>query len=88
MVTDYWDVSFVDGFQRPIRGFSFHIYKGSHPTICYKPTRYVHHEYEVMRKLVGRMDENGVAEKDDGMWGSLVVIAAKPHQEKVLWHKY
>ena len=34
------------------------------------------------------MDENGVAEKDDGLWGSLVVIAAKPHQEKVLWHKY
>ena len=41
-----------------------------------------------MRKLVERIDENGVVEEDDGQWGSLVVLAAKPHQENFPWHKY
>ena len=41
-----------------------------------------------MRSLVGRLDENGIVEEDDGPWGALVVLAAKPHQENVPWHKY
>ena len=41
-----------------------------------------------MKNLVKRLDENGVVEEDDGPWGALVVIAAKPHQENVTWHKY
>ena len=34
------------------------------------------------------MDENGVVEEDDGTWGALVVLAAKPHQIVLPWHKY
>ena len=34
------------------------------------------------------MDESGVVEEDDRPWGSLVVLAAKPHQENVPSHKY
>ena len=41
-----------------------------------------------MRKLAERLDENGVAEEDGRTWGALVVLAAKPHQENVPWHKY
>ena len=33
-----------------------------------------------MRKLVESLDENDVLEEDDGPWGALVVLAAKPHQ--------
>ena len=38
--------------------------------------------------MVERLDENGVAEYDDGPWGALVVLAAKTYQEKVTGHKY
>ena len=41
-----------------------------------------------MRNLVGRLYESGVVEEDDGTWGVLVVLTAKPHQENVSWTKY
>ena len=80
MVTEYWYVFFEDRFRRPIWGFSFHIDTDSHSPICCKPYRYGPDEYEVMKNLVERLDENGVVEDDDLPWGALVVIAAKPHQ--------
>ena len=33
-----------------------------------------------MIKLAEMLDENGVVEEDNGSWGALVVLAAKPHQ--------
>ena len=63
MVTDYWDFFCVDGICRDIWGFSFHIEAGKHLPICFKPPRY---GSEVMRKLVGWLDENAVVEEYDG----------------------
>ena len=80
VVTKYWGVFCEDGFRWPIREFSFQIDTGSHSSICYKPPKYGPHESGLMQNLVERMDENGVVEEDDGPWGALVVIAAKPHQ--------
>ena len=62
---------------RDIWGFSFHIETGNHPPICFKPPRY---GSEVMHKLVGWLDENGVVEEYDGQWGILMVLDAKTHQ--------
>ena len=42
----------------------------------------------MMLKLVERLYENGVVEEDDGKWGALVVLAAKPHQENLPWSEY
>ena len=69
-----------DGLRCPIRGFSFQIDTGEHPPSCLKITRYVPHDYMVVRKMAERMDENGVVEEDYGPWGALVVLATKPHQ--------
>ena len=88
VVTEYWYVFCEDGFRWPIRGFSFQIDTGSHSPICCKPPRCGPHESEAMRKLVERLDENGAVEEDDGPWGPLVVLAAKPHQQNVPWHEY
>ena len=41
-----------------------------------------------MKNLVGRLDENGVVEEDDGPWVALVILATKPHQENFPWHEY
>ena len=38
--------------------------------------------------MMKNMDENSVVKEDDGPWGALAVISAKPHQENVPWHKY
>ena len=88
VVADYWDVFCEEGFRRPMRGFSFQIDTGDHPPICCKQPRYGPHESEIMRKLVAKLDENGVVEDDEGPLGALVVLAAKPHQENVPWHEY
>ena len=60
----------------------------NHPPIFCKPPRCGTHEYEVMRNLLERMDEDGVAEEEYIPWGELVVLAAKPHQENMACHEY
>ena len=88
VVTEYWGVFCEDGFRQPIPVFSFQIDTGIHSPIWCKTPRCGPHDYEVMRKLVERLDENGVVEEDSGTWRTLVVISAKPHQENVPLHKY
>ncbi len=41
-----------------------------------------------MTKLANELEANGVIEDDDGPWGSLVVLAGKPHQEHKHWSEY
>ena len=38
--------------------------------------------------MVERLDENRVVEQDNVIWGALVVLAAKTHQENLPWHEY
>ena len=80
VVINYWDMFCEGGFHRPVRGFQYQIDTDNHRTICCKPPLYRTNEYEVMQKLVGRLDENGEVGEDNGPWAALVVIAAKPHQ--------
>ena len=41
-----------------------------------------------MQNLVEMLDENIVMEEDNRPWGSLVVLAVKPHQENMPCHEY
>ena len=41
-----------------------------------------------MQNLVESLYENGLVEEEDITWGALVVLAAKPHQYIVPWHKF
>ena len=56
--------------------------------LCCKLPRYVPHESKVMQNIVGRLDENIVVEEENGSWGALVVLTAKPHKENVPCQKY
>lgn len=38
-----------------------------------------------MNKLVAKLEVNAVIKDDDGPWGALVVLTAKPHQDGVPW---
>ena len=71
---------FEDGSCRLIREFSFQIDTGNHPSICCKPPSYGRYEYEVILNLVGWMDETFVVKDNNGPWGEMLVLAAKPHQ--------
>ena len=46
-------------------GFSFHIDRGNHPPICFKPPRCGSHDSEFMINLVERLDEDGLLEEYD-----------------------
>ena len=65
---------------RPIWGFPFQIDTGNHSPIWCKTPRHDPNNSEVVRNLVVWMDGHSVAEKDDGPWGALVVLAERPHQ--------
>ena len=88
VVTEYWYVFCEYLLRQPIWGFSFQIDTGSHSPIYCKPPRCGPHEFKFMQKLVESLDENGVVEEGDETWGALVVLAAKPHQENLPYHKY
>ena len=88
VITEYWDVFCERGLRRPIRGFSFQIDTGDAEPVCCKHHRYGPHESKVIDKLVDKLQDNGLIEDDDGPWGAIIVLAAKPHQEDVPWDKY
>ena len=88
MVKAYWDVFAEGGIRKPIHGFSFQVDTGSSKPVCCKPPRYGKHEAGVMRRLVAKLEDNDVIEDDDGPWGALVVLAAKPNQDGVPWEDF
>jgi len=88
MLKEYWDVFCEEGLCRNIRGFVFRVNTGDAKPICCRPPRYGPHESKVMETLVGKLEDNGLIEDNDGPWGAQVVLAAKPHQENVPWDQY
>ena len=88
LVKEYWDVFCKDGLRKHIRGYEFRIDTGDIAPICCKIPRYGPHESKVIISLCDRLEDNGLIEDDDGPWGALVVLAAKPNQENIPWHQY
>ena len=88
LVKEYWDVFCEEGLKDPIQCFSFQINTGESPPVCCKIPRYGPHEALIINKLVEQLEVQGLIEDDEGPWGALIVLAAKPHQEKVPWNEY
>ena len=88
LIKEYWDVFCQDGLRKPIRGYQCRIDTGDISPICCKIPRYGPHESKVITTLALKLQDNEFVEDDDGPWGALVVLAAKPNQENVPWHQY
>ena len=88
MIKKYWDVFAKEGGRKNIRGAQFHVDTGTTSPVCVKPPRYGPHEARVINKLIEKLEENGLIEDDDGPWGAMIVLAAKPNQEHVHWSQY
>jgi RNase H-like domain found in reverse transcriptase/Integrase zinc binding domain/Reverse transcriptase (RNA-dependent DNA polymerase) len=84
----YWDVFAEEGVRKHIRGVKFHVDTGDAEPICVKSPRYGPHESRVISSLLEKLEQNGLIEDDDGPWGAIIVLAAKPNQEHVHWSQY
>ena len=88
IIQDHWDAFTQEGMKKPIRGFQFNVDTGQVKPISCKPPRYGKHESRIITILAAKLEANGLIEDDDGPWGALVVLAAKPHQEHKHWSEY
>ena len=88
LIHEYWDIFDPSGALRTIRGYLFNIDVGNHKPVCCKPPRYGPHESVVMNKLLAVLEDQGVIEDDEGPYGAMIMLAAKPNQGHVHWKEY
>ncbi len=89
IIKENWDAFAEEGIQKPIHGFAFNVDTGAAKPVCCKTPRYGPHEAQIIIRLTDEMLKNGLTEPDHGSpWGSLVVLAAKPHQSHKHWLEY
>jgi hypothetical protein len=83
VVQDRWDCFYEDGARNSILGFEFAIDTGaSAPVCCPKPHDGLH-ESKIILDHIQSLLHNDWIEECGGAWGSLIVLAPKPHQEHV-----
>ena len=83
MVQQYWDVFYEAGVSKTVLGFEFAIDTGgSQPGCCRKPS-YGPHESKIILEQQNVLLANGWIRKCYGPWGSLIILAPKPHQEDI-----
>jgi hypothetical protein len=88
IIKEFWDVFDEAGLRNSIRGYQFNIDTGNVKPICCKTPSYGPYEKVIIQKMVTSLDQNGLTEPDDGPWGSLVVLAAKPNDTLIPWDEY
>ena len=83
IVKTYWDFFATKGARRTIIGYEFGIDTGSaKPACCPKP-QYGYHESNIIMEQVTTLLKNLWIEECEGPWGSMIVLAPKPHQEHI-----
>ena len=61
--------------------FEFYIDTANSPPVCCKQPVYGFHESKIMNKLIDDLENSGIIWDCEGAWGSLILLAVKPHQE-------
>ena len=91
LVIDYWDCFCKEGARRTIIGYEFAIDTGDSKPVCCKKPYYGPYESEIILEQIKALLANGWIEDCEGPWGSMIVLAPKPHQEactdinKLIW---
>ena len=81
IVQDNWDYFCERGVSRPMLYFEFCIDTGNSPPICCKQPVYELHESKIMNKLIDALENSDLIRDCEGAQGSLLLLAAKSHQE-------
>ncbi len=83
VIKEYWDCFAKEGVSRSILGYEFAIDTGGSKPVCCKKPAYGPHESRIIMEQIENLLKNKWIRKCKGPWGSLIVLAAKPHQEHV-----
>ena len=81
IIQDNWDSFWERGGSRPMLDFGFCIDVGNSPPVCCRQPVYSFHESRIMTKLIADLEANKLIRDCEGPWGSLLLLAANPHQE-------
>jgi hypothetical protein len=93
MIQKHWDVVCEAGVSKTVLGFEFAIDTGGSQPVCCRKPRHGPHESKIALEQQEVLLANGWIRKCCSPWGSLVVLAPKPHQEDVtnvedfIWRK-
>ena len=83
IIQKYWDSFCKRGARRTILDYEFSIDTGAaKPFFCRRPT-YGPHERPIILEQISSLLDNDWIEECGGAWGSMIVLAAKPHQEHI-----
>ena len=83
LVQKYWDCFCKRGARRTIIGYEFGVDTGASKPVCCRVRQYGHHESRIMMEQIEALLKNDWIEEAQGAWGSMIVLAPKPHQEHV-----
>ena len=81
IIQKYWDCFCKEGARRTILGYEFGIDTGDSKPVCCKKTTYGPYKSKIIMEQVQKLQSNGWVKRCKGPWGSLIVLAANPHQE-------
>ena len=77
----FWDCFVERGCHRTILGIEFAIDTGTLGPVCCKKPSYGFYEGRIIMQQIQLLLKNKWIRKCSGPWGSLIVLAVKPHQE-------
>ena len=83
IVKEYWDCFAKSGAKRTILGYEFGIDTGGATPVCCRQPSYGPYESRIIMKQVEQLLHNEWIEECGGPWGSMIVLAQKPHQEHI-----
>ena len=83
VIHDHWDAFDEKGVNRPVIGYEFCVDTGGSPPVCCRLPKYGIHESKLMTEQIQALDNNKWIRDCQGPWGSMILLAPKPHQEEV-----
>ncbi len=83
LIHSHWDCFYANGVRYPILGFEFVVNTGTSKPVCCPQPRYGIYKCVIMQKQLDALIHNDWVKPATGPWGSMIVLAPKPHQEDV-----
>ena len=83
IIIEYWDSFAKEGAKRPILGYEFGIDTGGAKPMCCRKPSYGPYESKIILTQIAQLLSNKWIEPCGGPWGSMIVLAQKPHQESI-----
>ena len=83
LIKNYWDCFCKRGAKRTILEYEFGIDTGASQPVACRMKQYGPHEAKIMMQQIEGLLANEWIEETKGAWGSIIVLAPKPHQEHI-----